>query len=326
VPPLGTVPSLRGLPGEDTAYVAYESFTEAGVIYKTSIKSGKVTEWARTRLPFDPTQLVTEQVRYRSKDGTEIPMFLVHRKDAARTGATPTYLTGYGGFQISNTPSFSAVYAAFVERGGILALASLRGGGEFGEEWHRGGMLANKQNVFDDFLGAARYLIGERWTSPDKLAIGGASNGGLLVGAATVQAPELFKAVVCGVPLLDMVRYHKFGLGAAWMSEYGSAEDATQFQALYAYSPYHHVRDGVRYPALLMLSSDHDDRVDPMHARKFTAALQAATASDAPVWLRIEQNAGHGGADVVKQQVEEGADALAFLMTQLAMDATHEPR
>jgi prolyl oligopeptidase len=181
-------------------------------------------------------------------------------------------------------------------------------------------MMANKQNVFDDFIGAAHYLIDSGWTSPDKLAIFGGSNGGLLVGAATTQAPELFKAVVCGVPLLDMVRYHKFGVGSAWITEYGSAEEPEQFKTLYAYSPYHHVRQGTKYPALLMMSSDHDDRVDPMHARKFTAALQWANASDAPVWLRIEQNAGHGGADVIKQQVDAWADRLAFLTQQLGLD------
>ena len=317
LPPLGTASGLFGLPGEDTAYFSYRSFTEVGAIYKTSIKAGTVTEWARTTLPFDASEIIAEQVRYKSKDGTEIPMFLVHRKDVRPTGAVPTMLSGYGGFQVSLTPVFGARYAVFLEHGGLVAFPSLRGGGEFGEAWHRAGMMANKQNVFDDFIAAAHYLIDQHWTSPAKLAIRGASNGGLLVGAAMVQAPELFKAVVCGVPLLDMVRYHKLGLGAAWMSEYGSAEDATQFQALYAYSPYHHVRDGVHYPALLLLSSDHDDRVDPMHARKFTAAMQAA--SDAPVWLRIEQNAGHGGADMIAAEVAENADLLTFVMAQLGM-------
>jgi len=320
LPPLGTASEMTGLPGDDTAYFSYTSFTEVGIVFKASIKSGKITEWARIRLPFDAAQLVAEQVRYKSKDGTEIPMFLVHRKDAVKNGTTPTLLTGYGGFQISFTPSFSGNHAAFVERGGLLAIPSLRGGGEFGEAWHRGGMLTNKQNVFDDFLAAAHYLIDEHWTSSNKLAISGDSNGGLLVGAATVQAPELFKAVVCGVPVLDMLRYHKFGPAAAWISELGAAEDATQFQALHAYSPYHHVRDGTSYPALLLLSSGHDDRVDPMHARKFTAALQAATTGPAPVWLRIEQNAGHGGADAVKQQVDERADTLAFVMAQLGVE------
>ena len=319
LPPLGTASGMIGLPGEDTAYFGYDSFTAADVIYQTSIKTGKVAEWARVTVPIDTSKLVAEQVRYKSKDGTLVPMFLVHRKGALPNGATPTLLTGYGGFQVNITPYFSSLYAVFLEHGGMVAIPNLRGGGEFGEAWHRAGMMANKQNVFDDFTAAARYLIDSRWTSRDKLAIFGASNGGLLMGAATTQAPELWKAVVCGVPLLDMVRYHKFGLGAAWMSEYGSADDPAQFKALYAYSPYHHVREGQAYPAFLMLSSDHDDRVDPMHARKLTAALQWATAGQAPVWLRIEQNAGHGGADVVKQQVDEWADTFAFLMAQLEM-------
>jgi prolyl oligopeptidase len=197
----------------------------------------------------------------------------------------------------------------------------MRGGGEYGEAWHKAGMLAHKQNVFDDFIAAATYLETSGWTSPDHLAIEGGSNGGLLMGAATVQAPEKFKAVVCFVPLLDMVRYHKFGLGKAWISEYGTADEASDFKFLYAYSPYHHVAPGAHYPAFLMMSSDHDDRVDPMHARKFTAALQAA--SSAPVWLRIERNAGHGGADVVKQQVEQWTDALAFVLHQLGHQPAH---
>ncbi|HZJ63459.1 MAG TPA: prolyl oligopeptidase family serine peptidase [Kofleriaceae bacterium] len=318
LPPLGTATPMVGLADEDAAYFAYSSFTSPDVIFRTSIRTGKVSEWARISIPLDTAKLTTEQVRYRSKDGTEVTMFLIHRKDAVKNGSIPTLLTGYGGFQVSITPGFGPAYAVFVERGGLIAIPNLRGGGEFGEDWHRAGMMANKQNVFDDFLAAARYLVDSGWTSRDRLAIYGGSNGGLLVGAATVQAPELFKAVVCAVPLLDMVRYHKFGLGAAWMSEYGSADEPAQFKTLYAYSPYHHVRDGTSYPAFLMLSSDHDDRVDPMHARKFTAALQRANAGPGPVWLRIEQNAGHGGADVVKQQVDEWADTFAFVLAHIA--------
>jgi prolyl oligopeptidase len=319
LPPLGSTGGMTGRADEDAAYFGFSSFNQVGTIYKTSIRTGKVTEWERITVPVDTAMIAAEQVRYKSKDGTEIPMFLVHRKDAVKNGNTPTLLTGYGGFVVSLMPGFSSSYAVFLEHGGMVAIPNLRGGGEYGEDWHRAGMMANKQNVFDDFIGAARYLIDSGWTSPDKLAISGGSNGGLLVGAALTQAPELFKAVACAVPLLDMVRYHKFGLGSAWMTEYGSADEAEQFRALYAYSPYHHVRQGTKYPAVLMLSSDHDDRVDPMHARKFTAAVQAATSSDAPVWLRIEQNAGHGGADVTKQQVDASADRYAFLMAQLGM-------
>jgi prolyl oligopeptidase len=207
----------------------------------------------------------------------------------------------------------------WLERGGVYAIANLRGGGEYGEDWHRDGMLDRKQNVFDDFLAAARWLIDQRWTSPRHLAIQGGSNGGLLVGAAMTQAPELFRAVVCAVPLLDMVRFHKFGSGATWIPEYGDPEIAEQFRVLYAYSPYHRVREGVAYPALLMLSADSDDRVDPMHARKFVAAMQWASGSKAPILLRIERNAGHGGADLVRQQVERSTDSLVFLMHLLGL-------
>jgi prolyl oligopeptidase len=315
LPPLGSSSGMFGRAGEDTAYFAYTSFTEPAVIFRTSIRTGKVTEWTRISLPIDTSKFVTEQVRYPSRDGTEITMFLVHGKDAAKTGRMPTLLTAYGGFRVPITPGFSAIYATWLDLGGMVAIPNLRGGGEYGEAWHKAGMLAGKQNVFDDFIAAASYLESSGWTSPDKLAIEGASNGGLLMGAAAVQAPEKFKAIVCFVPLLDMVRYHKFGLGKAWISEYGSADEATDFKFLHAYSPYHHVAPGAHYPAFLMMSSDHDDRVDPMHARKFTAALQAV--STAPVWLRIERNAGHGGADVVKQQVDEWADALAFISHEL---------
>ena len=325
LPPLGSAGEVTGLPTEDDAYVSYTSFTEPQVIYKISIRRGTVAAWARVALPIDTTKLVTEQVRYPSKDGTEITMFLVHRKDAVKDGKTPTYLTGYGGFGIPVLPGFVssrsswAAHAVWLEHGGMVAVPNLRGGGEYGEDWHKAGMLLAKQHVFDDFLAAARWLTTSGWTSRDHLAISGGSNGGLLVGAAITQAPELFKAVVCEVPLLDMVRYHLFGSGKTWVPEYGSAEDPAQLAALHAYSPYHHVTQGVAYPAVLMSSADHDDRVDPMHARKFTALLQWATASDAPVWLRIQANAGHSGADQVKQKIEQNADTYAFLMWQFGM-------
>jgi prolyl oligopeptidase len=325
LPPLGAAGEVTGLPTEDDAYVSYTSFTEPQVIYKISIKRGTVAAWARVALPIDTSRFTTEQVRYPSKDGTEITMFLVHRKDAVKDGKTPTYLTGYGGFGVSVLPGFVssrsswAAHAVWLEHGGMIAVPNLRGGGEYGEDWHKAGMLLQKQHVFDDFLAAARWLAASGWTSRDHLAISGGSNGGLLVGAAITQAPELFKAVVCEVPLLDMVRYHLFGSGKTWVPEYGSAEDPAQLAALHAYSPYHHVNQGVAYPAVLMSSADHDDRVDPMHARKFTALLQGATASDAPVWLRIQANAGHSGADQVKQKIDQNADTYAFLMSQLGM-------
>jgi prolyl oligopeptidase len=317
LPGLGSVRGVVGLPDEDTAYVAYTSFAEPSVILETSIARGTVGEWARVTLPFDGAQVETEQVRYPSKDGTEVTMFLVRKKGATASGKNPTLLYGYGGFNVNMTPGFSQVWAVWLEQGGMVAIPNLRGGGEYGEAWHRAGMLLKKQNVFDDYVAAARYLIDQKWTSPEHLAIYGGSNGGLLVGAAMTQAPELFGAVVCAVPLLDMVRYHLSGEGRTWIPEYGSAEDAEQFRALHAYSPYHRVKDGTAYPAMLMLSADHDDRVDPSHARKFTAAIQHASASKAPVLLRIEQAAGHTGADMVKKNVEKSADMLSFLADRL---------
>ena len=319
IPPLGTLNGITGNPDEDTAYVSYTSFTEPSVIYKTSIKTGKVDEWARVKLPVDTSSFVTEQVFYPSKDGTKISMFIIHGKDTKKDGKAPTILYGYGGFNVSLTPSFSGSRAVWLEHGGVYAIPNLRGGGEYGEDWHKAGMLLKKQNVFDDFEAAAEYLEKEGWTSPDHLAIWGGSNGGLLVGTALTQRPELYKVVMCGVPLLDMLRYHLYGSGKTWVPEYGSAEDPEQFNALWAYSPYRRAIDeGPRkYPAVVFDSSDHDDRVDPMHARKLAAALQALQTADAPILLRIERNAGHGGADMVKQQVDKFADEFAFLLQQL---------
>jgi prolyl oligopeptidase len=319
LPGIGSSGGMVGDPDRDEAYYYYSSFVEPPQIFKTSIKSGETSQWAKVEFPVDTSKMTVEQVRYASKDGTQIPMFIIRNKDAAKDGLNPTILYGYGGFNINMTPRFSTSIAAWLERGGIYAIANLRGGGEFGEEWHKAGMLLSKQNVFDDFIYAAKHLIAEGWTKPEKLAIRGGSNGGLLVGAAMTQAPELFGAVVCAVPLLDMVRYHLFGSGKTWIPEYGSADDEAQFRALYAYSPYHRVRKDVSYPALLMMSADSDDRVDPMHARKFTAQIQWATSNEKPVLLRIERHAGHGGADLVKQQVEQNADMYAFLAAQLGM-------
>ena len=317
LPPLGTSGGIGGNPDEDTGYFGYTSFTEPSVIYKTSIKTGKVKEWARVKLPIDTSKLTTEQVWYTSKDGTKVSMFIIHAKDVTRNGKNPTLLYGYGGFNVSMTPGFSGGRMAWLEKGGVYAIPNLRGGGEYGEDWHKDGMLAKKQNVFDDFIAAARFLVSDGWTSPEHLAIYGGSNGGLLVGATMTQAPDAFKAVVCAVPLLDMVRYHLFGSGRTWIPEYGSAEKPEDFKVLYGYSPYHKVTKGTKYPALLMLSADHDDRVDPMHARKFTAEIQAATSNTAPVLLRIERNSGHGGADLVKQQLEQSADIYAWLFDVL---------
>jgi prolyl oligopeptidase len=246
-------------------------------------------------------------------------MFVVRRNDVALDGDNPTILTGYGGFGVSMTPAFQSGVVLWLEHGGVWAVPNLRGGGEYGEEWHDAGKLHNKQNVFDYFIGAAQWLVDSGYTRPAKLAIRGGSNGGLLVGAVSTQRPELFGAVVCAVPLLDMVRYHHFGAGRTWISEYGSADDPAQFRTLFAYSPYHRIAAGVHYPPLLMLSADSDDRVDPMHARKYVAAMQAASAAETPVLLRIERNAGHGGGDNVRQAVEQDVDTYAFLFAHLGV-------
>lgn len=315
LPGIGSVGGPVGLPDDDEAYFSFQSFTTPVEIRSLSVRTGKTDLYARVKVPVDPAPYTVDQVFFPSKDGTRISMFVVRRKDLKKDGSARTLLYGYGGFLSSETPLFTASIFPWLERGGVYAVANLRGGGEYGEEWHRDGMLQKKQNVFDDFVAAAEYLVREKVTSPERLVIRGGSNGGLLVGAALTQRPDLFRVALCGVPLLDMVRYHLFGSGKTWISEYGSADDAAQLKALYAYSPYHHVRPGTKYPATLLLSADSDDRVDPMHARKFAAALQAASTGG-PVLLRIERNAGHGGADMLKSAVESRADEYAFALAE----------
>ena len=318
LPGVGSSGGLVGNPDRDEAFYDFSSFTHPPEIWRTSIATGYSRRWAKRDVPVDPEPYTVEQVFYPSKDGTRIPMFLVHRRDAPKDGSTPFLLYGYGGFGVSLEPSFSARLYPWLEAGGGYALANLRGGGEYGEDWHRAGALGNKQNVFDDFIAAGQYLVKEGWTTPERLAIRGASNGGLLVGAALTQRPDLFKAVICEVPLLDMVRYHRFGSGRTWVSEYGSADKKEDFGWLYAYSPYHHVKAGTAYPAVLIATADSDDRVDPLHARKMAAALQAASTGG-PVLLRVEENAGHGGADLVRSAVAEAVDYYAFLFDQLGL-------
>ncbi|HVY46346.1 MAG TPA: prolyl oligopeptidase family serine peptidase, partial [Minicystis sp.] len=313
LPGIGSVAGLTGREDDDTFYWGFESFTTPLEIQSSSVKTGATELYARVKVPVDPAPYVVDQVFFPSKDGTRVSMFVVHRKDAKKDGSNRALLYGYGGFQISETPEFISTIYPWLERGGVYALANLRGGGEYGEAWHKAGMLLNKQNVFDDFIAAAEELVKEGWTKPERLTSWGGSNGGLLVGATLVQRPDLFGAALCGVPLLDMVRYDKFGSGKTWVAEYGSPENEQQFKALYAYSPYHHVVVGTRYPAVLLASADSDDRVDPMHARKFAAALQAASTGG-PVILRIEKHSGHGGADLVKANVEKNADQLAFAL------------
>ena len=318
LPGIGSSRGLVGRPDQDEAFFSFSSFTHPPEIWRTSIATGTTRRWAKREVPVDPSPYTVEQVFYASKDATLIPMFVVRRKDAPRDGSTPFLLYGYGGFGVNVLPSFSAHLYPWLEAGGGYAVANLRGGSEYGEDWHRAGMLGNKQNVFDDFIAAGEYLVKEGWTKPERLAIRGGSNGGLLVGAVLTQRPDLFKAVICEVPLLDMVRYHRFGSGRTWVSEYGTAERKEDFGWLYAYSPYHHVKAGTGYPAVLVASSDSDDRVDPLHARKMTAALQAASTGG-PVLLRIESKAGHGGADLVSSAVALSVDYYAFLFEQLGM-------
>jgi prolyl oligopeptidase len=317
LPGIGTASTFVGVEDDDAAYFSFESYTSPFEIFETSIKTGKTESYAKLSIPVDPSRFSVEQVFFPSKDGTRVSMFIVAPKDAPRDGSARLLLYGYGGFQISQTPAFTGSMIPWLERGGVFAVANLRGGGEYGETWHKAGMLEKKQNVFDDFIAAAEHLVRERYTRPDRLVIRGGSNGGLLVGAAITQRPDLFRAALCAVPLLDMVRYHLFGSGKTWVSEYGSADDPKLFDAILAYSPYHHVTPGTKYPALLLLSADSDDRVDPMHARKFAAILQEASTGG-PVLLRIEKNSGHGGADLIKSAVEKGADELAFALAQTA--------
>ncbi len=267
-------------------------------------------------IQFDFSPYVTRQVWATSKDGTRVPMFLVHRRELP-AGPQPTLLGGYGGFAISIAPSFMISRLVWLERGGVLAITNLRGGGEYGEEWHRAGMLENKQNVFDDLVGCAEYLISQGLTRPDKLAIQGGSNGGLLVGACMTQRPELFGAALPAVGVMDMLRFHKFTIGWAWVSDYGSSDDPEQFKTLYAYSPLHNLKLGTAYPSTLITTADHDDRVVPGHSFKFAAALQAAQGGDAPVLIRIQTKAGHGFGKPTSIIIEEQADLWAFVIKAL---------
>ena len=323
-PTLGTVSGVSGRWGSQEAFFVFTSFHVPTTIYRTDAAEGGQEIWAQLQVPIDSADLEVKQVWYESKDGTRVPMFLVHRKGLPLHGANPTLLTGYGGFNLSRTPRFSSTAVAWAERGGVYAVANLRGGGEFGEEWHRAGMREKKQNVFDDFIAAAEWLIENGYTNPSKLAIRGRSNGGLLVGAALTQRPELFQAVVCAYPLLDMLRYHKFLVARFWVPEYGSSEDPEQFDYLRAYSPYHQVEPGTDYPAVLLITGDSDTRHAPLHARKMAALLQSATGSERPVLLHYDTKAGHSGGLPVSKQIENSTDWLSFLLWQLG--GMGEPR
>jgi prolyl oligopeptidase len=322
--PLPVIGSVAGLTGEwdgREAFLGFMSYAVPPTVYRLSLPEPALELWARAPGDVDRGRFRVRLVRYPSRDGTPVSMFLVDAYDRPTDGRGAALLTGYGGFSVNHTPAFGRGVILFLERGGLYAVAHLRGGGEYGEDWHRQGMLAHKQNVFDDFLAAGDFLVQEGHAARDRLAIMGGSNGGLLVGAAVTQRPGLFRAAVCQVPLLDMVRYHLFRIARLWIPEYGSADDPEALRWLYAYSPYHHVRDGTPYPAVLLTTGESDSRVDPLHARKMAARLQAATSSSHPVLLRIEARAGHGQGKPLSKALEEWADVWTFVFAELGLEA-----
>ncbi|MEM7555849.1 MAG: prolyl oligopeptidase family serine peptidase [Cyanobacteria bacterium P01_A01_bin.84] len=317
LPGIGSVRGFNGEREDTETFYSFTSFTTPGTIYRYDMIAGKSTVFRESEVDFNPDNYETQQVFYQSKDGTQIPMFITHKKGIKLDGNNPTLLYAYGGFNISITPTFSISNLVWMEMGGIYAVANLRGGGEYGEEWHQAGMKLSKQNVFDDFIAAAEWLISNKYTSSQKLAILGGSNGGLLVGACITQRPELFAAALPAVGVMDMLRFHKFTIGWAWISEYGSPENPEEFQKLYSYSPLHNLKPGTRYPATLITTGDHDDRVVPAHSFKFAAALQASHQGDAPVLIRIDTKAGHGAGKPTAKVIEERADMWAFLAKNL---------
>ena len=321
LPGIGSIGGFSGENSQTESFYAFSSFTAPTTIFRYDVTTGTSTVLRQPKLDYDGSQLEAKQVFCTSKDGTRVPMFIVHKKGLKLDGANPCLLYGYGGFDISLTPGFSISRAVWMEMGGVFAMANLRGGGEYGSAWHEAGTKLKKQNVFDDFIGAAEWLIKEGYTKPSKLAIQGGSNGGLLVGACMIQRPDLFGAALPGVGVMDMLRFHKFTIGWAWKSDYGSSERPDEFHALLKYSPLHNLKPGVRYPATLITTADHDDRVVPAHSFKFAAQLQACQAKDGPpVLIRIETSAGHGGGTALSKVIEETADEWAFLVKVLGME------
>jgi len=320
LPGLGSVGGFGGKRTDTETFYSFTSFMTPGTIYRYDVTSGTSSIFRTPQVDFDSARYETKQVFFNSKDGTRVPMFLTHRKGLKLDGSNPTYLYGYGGFNISQTPGFSVSMATWLELGGVYAVANLRGGGEYGEDWHKAGTKLKKQNVFDDFIGAAEWLIARKYTSPARLAIAGGSNGGLLVGACMAQRPDLFGCCLPAVGVMDMLRFHKFTIGWAWTSDYGSSEKADEFKALFAYSPLHNLRPGVRYPATLVTTADHDDRVVPAHSFKFAARLQECQSKPgAPVLIRIETKAGHGAGKPTAKLIEEAADKLGFVVRELGV-------
>jgi len=320
LPGIGSAGGFEGEREDLDTFYSFTSFLEPPTIYRYDLTSGESEVYRQPTVDFDPARFVTKQVFYASKDGTRVPMFLTHARDVVLDGSNPTYLYGYGGFNISLTPAFSVPNLVWLELGGVLAVPNLRGGGEYGEAWHEAGTKLAKQNVFDDFSAAAHWLIDNGYTGREKLAIGGASNGGLLVGAAMTQEPGLFAAALPAVGVMDMLRYHLFTIGWAWAGDYGTSDDAAEFRALLDYSPLHKLRSGVAYPATMVTTADHDDRVVPAHSFKFAAELQHAHDGANPVLIRIETRAGHGAGKPTAMQIEEAADRLAFLHEVLELE------
>jgi len=318
-PGIGTADGFTGKATDTETFYSFTGFTTPTTIYRYDTNTGKSTIFRQPKVDFNPGDFETKQVFYSSKDGTKVPMFLTYKKGLKLDGNNPTYLYGYGGFDVSLSPAFSIGNLVWMEMGGVYAQPSLRGGAEYGEDWHQAGMKLKKQNVFDDFVAAAEWLINNKYTSTPKLSIGGGSNGGLLVGAALTQRPDLFGAAVPAVGVMDMLRFQKFTIGWAWVSDYGSSENADEFKALYAYSPLHNIKPGTSYPATLVTTADHDDRVWPGHSFKFAATLQEAQAGAAPILIRIETKAGHGAGKPTTKVIEEIADRWAFLVKTLGV-------
>ncbi len=314
LPGIGSAGGFSGEKTDTEVFYAFSSFNVPSTSYTYDIATGASTVFYRTEVDFNADDYVVDQKFFASKDGTKVPMFIVHKKGIKMDGQNPTYLYAYGGFSIPLTPGFSPTRIAFLEQGGVYVIANIRGGSEYGEKWHKGGMKENKQNVFDDFIGAAEYLIAEKYTSPEKLAIAGGSNGGLLVGACLTQRPDLYAVALPAVGVLDMLRYHKFTIGWGWVVEYGSSDVKEEFEYIYKYSPLHNVKKGVCYPATMVTTADHDDRVVPAHSFKFAAALQAAQSCDNPTLIRIETNAGHGAGKPTSKVIDEQTDIWSFVL------------
>jgi prolyl oligopeptidase len=323
LPGPGAINSLHTDKDDKYVFYSFESFINPPMVFKYNVETGETEEYHKTELDFDDSQYITRQVFYDSKDGTRIPMFIVHHKDVKLDGNNPLLLYGYGGFNVTVKPGFRTNRIVWLENGGIYVSANIRGGGEYGEQWHEAGMVLNKQNVFDDFIAAAEYLIENKYTSADKLAVRGGSNGGLLVGVVINQRPELFRVAFPAVGVMDMLRFHKFTIGYYWTVDYGSSEDPVQFEYLYRYSPLHNIRPGLNYPAVMIETADHDDRVVPAHSFKYAATLQEFYKGPNPALIRIETDAGHGAGKPVSKEIENMADVYSFAFNNLGVEPVY---